>query len=157
MSIFKKIFNPSLNTDDTKERSLGFLKIVLQYALIATIVIIPTAIISNRYVTMFASITVLVVVLLCLYLMSRGQLIIASFISLFTFVIITMSTSYLGDGINDISILIIPGILVVAALLLDKKIYLMLAIIAIGSVALVPVLRSYYGIGNLHEDELMQK
>jgi len=33
-----------------------------------------------------------------------------------------MYTSYLGDGINDISILIIPGNLVVAALLLAKKI-----------------------------------
>jgi PAS domain S-box-containing protein len=66
-----------------------------------------------------------------------------------------MFTSYLGDGINDISMLLIPGILVVAALLLDKKIYLVFSLLAISTFAVIPLLRNYYGIENLHEDELI--
>jgi PAS domain S-box-containing protein len=154
MSLLQNLFNPQVNTDNAKERSLGLLKIVLVYSLVATIVIAPISFLSERYVTSVVSMSVFGIILVCLYLMGRGHLKAASFISLFTFLVTTMYTSYIGDGINDISILIIPGILVIAALLLDKKIFLTLSIIAICTLALIPFLRDYSGIKNLNENEL---
>lgn len=155
MSFLHKIFNPSVNVEETHERSSGFLKVILQYSILATLVIGPISYFSDRPITAIVSAIVAGTIFLCLFLMRKGYLRAASFISLFIFVLTTLYTSYIGDGINDISILIIPGILVIAAMLLDKKIYLILSVIAISTLAFIPVIRIYNGISNIHDDELV--
>jgi PAS domain S-box-containing protein len=155
IAFIKKIFKYNSEDKDTENRPLAFLRIVLKYGLAATLIIIPISLISQRYVTFYVSSSVFVLILLGLYLMRIGHLKFASFLSLFTFVISAVFTSFVGDGINDVSMLIIPGILVVAALLLDKTIYMVFSVIAISTLAITPFLRSYYGFKNLHQDELV--
>jgi PAS domain S-box-containing protein len=154
-SFLKNYFTAQYKEENSNNRPLVFLQIVLKYGLAATVVIIPISFFNDRVVTFYVSLFVFIIILLSLYLMRIGYLRSASFLSLFTFVLTAMITSYIGDGINDISMLLIPGILVVAALLLDKKIYLVFSFIAISTIGFIPLLRNYYGLNNLHGDELV--
>jgi PAS domain S-box-containing protein len=155
ITFINNLFKLDHSADEIENRSLAFLQIVLKYGLLAALVIIPISYFSFRYVTFFVSIAVCILILFCLFLMRIGHLRVASFLCLFTFITTTMFTSFMGDGINDISMLIIPGVLVVAALLLDTKIYLVFSLISVTILAFIPMLRSYYGMKNLNEDQLV--
>ena len=153
-SFIKNIFNSFQIYSLNENKPLTFIHIVLKYSLAATAIIIPISFLTHRTITFYASSSVFIIIVYSLYLLHAGYTRTAGFLCLFTFVLTAMVTSYIGDGINDISMLIIPGILVVAALLLDKKIYMVFSIISIAIMAFIPLLRSYFGIPNLHENEL---
>jgi two-component system cell cycle sensor histidine kinase/response regulator CckA len=72
-----------------------------------------------------------------LWLLRRGQLASASMLVLLLFLAVLVGLLYVGNGIHDIAVMAFPGVIVVAALLLDRRWYLVYAALTILSLLAV--------------------
>jgi PAS domain S-box-containing protein len=105
-------------------------------------------------VTTYATLGLIIVLLISLFLIKKEFLISSSLLTLSSVLIVMVLTSFVGDGINDISILLLPGIIIFASYLLNRFIFIFFTILSIGMLGIIRILRAMANVeplGNVTE------
>lgn len=151
---FLNIFRTPPTTGKAHETPIYLLHVVLKYSFLASLFITIVAVYARWPITGTLTILLCIILAIVLFVTRAGHVKTASFMASAALLIVAIVSCYEGDGITDVAILIFPGIIVIAAFFLDKKIFLMMTILSIASISLVPIFRRWNGIPNINENEL---
>ena len=114
-------------------RIAAILRIILSYCLVAVLSISVIALASKWLETTRLTAVMSVGLLLSLILLNRGWIRLTSWLSLSIFLAGSFYSTYIGDGLHDLSMVSLPGILVIAALLLNRKLFILFSLLTISS------------------------
>jgi PAS domain S-box-containing protein len=129
-----KLIRPPVFNDEEQNRVARILYIILMTLLIASSVAVIININEARYLIASGFVVGDLVTLSGLWLTRRGRVKTASFLVLFMFLIIVTFTLYKGNGIHDIAAIAYPVVVLLASLLLDRRMFVVLTGLCILSV-----------------------
>ncbi len=119
--------------DEEKSRVAGLAHVMCLVLLVAAAAGAVVAA-ADHYVESALMLAVGAAGALCaLWLLRRGHLVSASMLVLLFFLAVLVGLLYVGSGIHDVAMMAFPGVIVVAALLLDRRWYLAYAALTIVS------------------------
>jgi two-component system, cell cycle sensor histidine kinase and response regulator CckA len=146
LNLIKNYINNPKFTDEPEERKAHFLAVINKAGALAALLICIAAIFADLRITLYATITLIPILILSLFLVYKQYILTASLITLIAILITMIFTSFAGDGIHDISMLLLPGIIIIASYLLNRKTFIIFTIISVGAIGLVRLLRDNAGI-----------
>jgi PAS domain S-box-containing protein len=125
--------------DEEQSRVAGLAHVMCLVLLVAAAAGAVAAVADGSLDSALMLVTGVAGALYALWLLRRRHLLGASLLVLLFFLAVLVGLLYVGSGIHDIAMMAFPGVIVVAALLLDRPWYLayaVLTIVSLGAVAL---------------------
>jgi two-component system cell cycle sensor histidine kinase/response regulator CckA len=139
---------------DNTVRSEVILRIILSYCFFAIAGMCAIALISNWPVTAMLTGVMTVLILLIFVPLNRGWYRFASWLLLLTLLLGSVYSAYNGDGLHDIGMVGVPGILVIAALLLDRRFFITFAGLSITIPFFITFLKILNNLAIWHPDQI---
>ncbi len=153
INLIKNYINHPKFVNETEEQTAHFLAVVTKSGAMASLFICIIGFFAELDVTFYATLGLFLILTLSLIILRKKYIIASSLLTLSALLVVMMITSYAGDGIHDVSILILPGIIIIASYLLNRKVFALFTIISIGAIGIVRILRDMSGkiaIGNIN-------
>ena len=124
-----------------KVRTDLILRTILSYCLMAIIGMFVIAYFSDWPHTAILTAVIAVAAGLSIFFLNVGWFRTASWLALTTFIAGVIYGAYIGDGLHDLSLISLPGILLIAAILLDRNLFIIFSVITICSPILISLLQ----------------
>jgi PAS domain S-box-containing protein len=128
---------PVLEQEEQNQVVVWLHLLLLSIAIAAIFIAVTTAFITQSWSAPIIAIVIFVVSVSALWFNRRGNTTIASTIFLFSLLGIAIGVLYFGNGIHDTFILFYPGIVIFGALLLQRRTYIALVVLVIGSLGFI--------------------
>ncbi len=135
-------------------RTEVILRVILSYCLVAIVGMVVIAYFSDWYQTTVLTVVLAVGTGLCLFILKVGWIRTASWLALTTFLCGVIYGAYSGDGLHDLSIVGLPGILLIAAILLDRHLFIIFSITTVSIPVLIALLLTVNHQPIWHPDEI---
>jgi hypothetical protein len=152
-SAIKKYLHLPNFFDEDKERTANFLRILLFFILLVSILVMLISIFNNWLPTLRLISAVFILTLLSITVLHFGHLKLTSFITVLYLTFALSYSAYIGDGIHDIGVIAFPVVIIVASMLFGTRLFVVFSALPILILGLISLARYYDKRLVIHESE----
>jgi len=148
----KKIFIIPHFEDEEKNRIARIIHVILLSSMGILLILFITTIIADWFYSRLIILCTFIIFIITLYINSKGYTKAATFIVLTTALIASIISIIIGAGIHDSAIVLFPAIIIVASLMLNKRIFIIFVSFSIIFISVIALAEIYgYFIPNMIE------